>query len=61
VVREALQRLQIPHEVLLFRDEGHGISRPANLRVLYPRLAEFFLEAFAQGSRPQPPDRTTAT
>jgi dipeptidyl aminopeptidase/acylaminoacyl peptidase len=46
VVRQALDRLGIPYEVLLFGDEGHGISRPANLKVLYPRLADFFLGSF---------------
>lgn len=46
VVRQALDRLGIPYEVLLFPDEGHGISRPANLKVLYPRLADFFLGSF---------------
>ncbi len=48
VVKE-LERHGIPYELLTFADEGHGISRPKNLRVLYPRLANFFREAFAQG------------
>ncbi len=46
VVTEALQRENIPYELLTFEDEGHGIARPKNLRVLYPRLVEFFLRAF---------------
>jgi Tol biopolymer transport system component len=49
-VTEALQRENIPYELLTFEDEGHGIARPKNLRVLYPRLAEFFLRAFDEGS-----------
>ena len=49
VVRESLDRLGIPYSVLLFDDEGHGISRPANLRILYPRLADFFLASFTKG------------
>jgi len=48
VVKE-LERHGIPYELLTFADEGHGISRPKNLRVLYPRLARFFRETFAQG------------
>ena len=46
VTRE-LDRLGKPYELLTFEDEGHGISRPKNLRVLYPRLADFFEGAFA--------------
>lgn len=42
VVCDALERAGIPHEILAFEDEGHGIARPKNHRVLYPRLAEFF-------------------
>jgi dipeptidyl aminopeptidase/acylaminoacyl peptidase len=45
-VTKALQRENIPYELLTFEDEGHGISRPKNLRVLYPRLADFFHKAF---------------
>jgi dipeptidyl aminopeptidase/acylaminoacyl peptidase len=36
----------VPFELLTFADEGHGISRPENQRVLYRRLAEFFAAAF---------------
>jgi dipeptidyl aminopeptidase/acylaminoacyl peptidase len=46
VTRE-LHRLGKPYELLTFEDEGHGITRPENLRVLYPRLADFFAEAFS--------------
>jgi dipeptidyl aminopeptidase/acylaminoacyl peptidase len=45
-VIEALEREYIPYELLTFEDEGHGIARPKNLRVLYPRLATFFERAF---------------
>jgi dipeptidyl aminopeptidase/acylaminoacyl peptidase len=45
-VTKALQRENIPYELLTFEDEGHGIARPKNLRVLYPRLADFFHKAF---------------
>ena len=36
----------IRHELLVFEDEGHGIVKPKNQRVLYARLAEFFATAF---------------
>lgn len=46
VVTKALEAYSIPYELLTFEDEGHGIARPKNLRVLYPRLADFFHKAF---------------
>jgi dipeptidyl aminopeptidase/acylaminoacyl peptidase len=45
-VGKALQRENISYELITFEDEGHGIARPKNLRVLYPRLADFFHKAF---------------
>ncbi|HZU12984.1 MAG TPA: prolyl oligopeptidase family serine peptidase [Chloroflexota bacterium] len=45
-VRAALDEAQVPYEVLAFEDEGHGIVRPANQKVLYRRLADFFQHAF---------------
>ncbi|HWI44807.1 MAG TPA: alpha/beta fold hydrolase [Rubrobacter sp.] len=45
-VTKALQRENIPYELITFEDEGHGIARPKNLRVLYSRLADFFYKAF---------------
>ncbi|MDD3827384.1 MAG: prolyl oligopeptidase family serine peptidase [Anaerolineae bacterium] len=47
VVRRALEEAGVPYELLAFEDEGHGIARPANQRVLYRRLADFFQQAFA--------------
>ena len=47
VVRHALEQAGVAYELLTFEDEGHGIARPANHRILYPRLAQFFLDAFA--------------
>jgi dipeptidyl aminopeptidase/acylaminoacyl peptidase len=47
VVRESLEQAGIQYELLTFEDEGHGIHRPKNQRILYPRLARFFEEAFA--------------
>ncbi|MGC9333429.1 MAG: alpha/beta hydrolase family protein, partial [Anaerolineae bacterium] len=48
VVRSALEDAGVDYELLVFEDEGHGIARPENHRILYPRLAEFFEAAFAQ-------------
>jgi dipeptidyl aminopeptidase/acylaminoacyl peptidase len=48
VVRSKLDQAGIPYEVLAFEDEGHGIVRPKNLKILYLRLAEFFESAFTE-------------
>jgi dipeptidyl aminopeptidase/acylaminoacyl peptidase len=48
VVKE-LERHEASYELLTFEDEGHGIVRPQNLKTLYPRLADFFEEAFSRG------------
>ena len=47
VVVKALGREGIHYELLTFEDEGHGIARPWNLKVLYPRLADFFEATFS--------------
>jgi dipeptidyl aminopeptidase/acylaminoacyl peptidase len=41
-VRQALDAHQVAYETLVFEDEGHGINKPANLKILYRRLADFF-------------------
>jgi dipeptidyl aminopeptidase/acylaminoacyl peptidase len=41
-VRQRLDQHGIPYELLVFEDEGHGIARTSNQKVLYARLAEFF-------------------
>ncbi|HEY45005.1 MAG TPA: S9 family peptidase [Anaerolineae bacterium] len=46
VVRSELDQAGVPYEVLAFEDEGHGILRPKNLKVLYLRLVKFFESAF---------------
>jgi len=46
-VRERLESHRIPYKLLVFKDEGHGIQKPANQEELYPRLADFFEQAFA--------------
>ncbi len=45
-VRAALDAARVPHDLLAFDDEGHGITKPANRKVLYRRLAQFFAAAF---------------
>jgi dipeptidyl aminopeptidase/acylaminoacyl peptidase len=45
-VRERLEANRIPYKLLVFEDEGHGIGKPANQEELYPRVADFFEEAF---------------
>jgi dipeptidyl aminopeptidase/acylaminoacyl peptidase len=42
LVRQRLDQQKIPYDLLVFEDEGHGISRPANEAILYPRMADFF-------------------
>jgi dipeptidyl aminopeptidase/acylaminoacyl peptidase len=45
-VRERLEMHRVPYKLLVFEDEGHGIGKPANQEELYPRLADFFEQAF---------------
>jgi dipeptidyl aminopeptidase/acylaminoacyl peptidase len=51
-VRRALEGAGIAHELLTFEDEGHGIRKRANRRLLYRRLADFFERAFAAAPAP---------
>jgi dipeptidyl aminopeptidase/acylaminoacyl peptidase len=46
VVRDALENAGLQYEILDFEDEGHGISKPKNQKVLYVRLLDFFNRAF---------------
>ncbi len=47
-VRQRLEEHRIPYHLLVFEDEGHGIGKPANQEELYPRLADFFEQAFGR-------------
>jgi dipeptidyl aminopeptidase/acylaminoacyl peptidase len=47
-VTRTLDEHGVPFDLLTFEDEGHGIARPKNLEVLYPRLADFFERAFSE-------------
>ncbi len=42
VVEEELSSNGISYEKLEFEDEGHGILKPKNQRILYHKIAEFF-------------------
>jgi dipeptidyl aminopeptidase/acylaminoacyl peptidase len=46
IASDALRKAGIPFELLTFDDEGHGIWRTANRRVLLERLLRLFNEAF---------------
>jgi len=46
-VEKALKKAGVSYELLAFKDEGHGIIRPKNLKTLYLRLGEFFKSAFS--------------
>jgi dipeptidyl aminopeptidase/acylaminoacyl peptidase len=43
----ALQKAGIQYETLVFEDEGHGIVKPKNQRILYLELAKFFENSFS--------------
>jgi dipeptidyl aminopeptidase/acylaminoacyl peptidase len=47
VVCRALDAAGKPYDLLTFEDEGHGIYKPKNRRVLHRRLADFFVGALA--------------
>lgn len=49
-VRE-LTAAGIPHQVLLFADEGHGVTRRGNLAAYLEQTAAFLENAFAMGRR----------
>ncbi len=46
VVREALEQANLEYELLIFEDEGHGIGRPKNQKILFKHLVDFFAWAF---------------
>jgi dipeptidyl aminopeptidase/acylaminoacyl peptidase len=49
-VKIALDQAGIEYETLAFDDEGHGIDRPENQKLLYRHLIEFFTQAFSAES-----------
>ncbi len=42
----ALKAAGVPYQELIFENEGHGISKTENQRILFLRLAEFFEQSF---------------
>jgi dipeptidyl aminopeptidase/acylaminoacyl peptidase len=44
-VRTRLEEHQVPYELLVFEDEGHGITKPANQGKMYLAIVEFFERA----------------
>lgn len=51
VALRELTEAGIPHQSMLFENEGHGVFRRANVAVYLERSAEFFDEAFATWPR----------
>jgi len=47
LVVSELEKAGIPYELLSFEDEGHGISKTRNRKVLYQRLSRFFERSFS--------------
>ena len=45
-VRQKLADNSVPYQLIVYDDEGHGIGKPANQEDLYPRIADFFEQAF---------------
>lgn len=45
-----LKKNNIPYKVLVFDDEGHGINKPKNEKILLERLAQFFGGTFYENS-----------
>jgi dipeptidyl aminopeptidase/acylaminoacyl peptidase len=48
-VRQKLTDNSIHYQLIEYDDEGHGIGKPANQEDLYPRIADFFQQAFRGG------------
>lgn len=45
-VEVKLKEAGVEYRVLMFEDEGHGIAKPHNQRILYKELSKFFTDAF---------------
>jgi len=50
----ALEKAGVAYELLVFEDEGHGIYKRQNQKVLYQRLAEFFASSFSAAGDARP-------
>lgn len=47
-VTEKLQEAGVEYQTLIFEDEGHGIYKPKNVKVLCSQVVDFFTSAFEQ-------------
>jgi dipeptidyl aminopeptidase/acylaminoacyl peptidase len=45
-VKKRLDKEKIKYELLVFQDEGHGILKTKNQKILFEKIADFFTEAF---------------
>jgi dipeptidyl aminopeptidase/acylaminoacyl peptidase len=54
----ALRKAGIPYELLIFEDEGHGIYKPRNEKILYQRLVDFFARSFSRSDGVSPESKT---
>jgi dipeptidyl aminopeptidase/acylaminoacyl peptidase len=46
VVVEKLQQASVEYRLLAFKDEGHGIFKPKNVKTLLEQATDFFTNAF---------------
>ncbi|MBI5877758.1 MAG: S9 family peptidase [Chloroflexi bacterium] len=54
-IADALRARNVPVEMLVYSDEGHGLVRLANKLDAYPRIARFLAAAFAEEPSKIPP------
>lgn len=48
LVRCELDKIGIPYDILIFDNEGHGISKTENRKILYRKLIKFFSNSFSE-------------
>ncbi len=46
VVERKLDENKIKYDLLVFKDEGHGIIKTKNQKILFKEIADFFEKAF---------------
>jgi dipeptidyl aminopeptidase/acylaminoacyl peptidase len=49
-VVSALRKARVSYELLTFENEGHGIYKPTNQKILYKRLVDFFASSFSRSN-----------
>jgi dipeptidyl aminopeptidase/acylaminoacyl peptidase len=45
MVKKRLDKAGVKYDLLIFEDEGHGIVKTKNQRILFQKIAEFFTKA----------------